>query len=160
MHAGGGRGNGEAGRDGEALPRVRWVRPEPSCGLARQGSREESEPSCGGSWSRDQRCPPGDSTLPRCFPFSSCRKCRQRPFSSRGQCGSWGSCQPCILPRPRRVTEGTGSSGLDLQQDFPFCPGLPHSVSDVSWRKPLYTNGKCFSVQRELTVPYTVVHAR
>lgn len=63
--------------------------------------------------------------------------------------------RPTLHPSPpQKVTEGTGSWGLDLQSDFPFSLGLPHTVSDVSWRKPLYTNGECLPVPREFTVHY------
>lgn len=153
-------GTARPGGMGKPCPRVRWVRPEPSCGLARWGSRRRASPRAA-----DQG--PGTSVHPATplfpdaflfLPAGSADSVPSRAAASAG--GSWGSCQPCILPSPRTVTEGTGSSGLDLQPAFPFSPGLPHSVSDVSWRKPLYTNGECFPVQRKLTVPYFVVLAR
>jgi hypothetical protein len=160
VHAAGGRGNNEAGRDGETLPQgavgSAGAEPRPSS----VGQPEKSEPSCGRSGSRGQRCPPGDSTLPDAFLLPPAGSADSAPSRAAARAGAGAPATLASFPAPGKVTEGTRSSGLDLQPDFPFSPGLPHSVSDVSWRKPLYTNGECFPVQRELTVPYIVVHAR
>lgn len=55
-------------------------------------------------------------------------------------------CSPTSLlvpsPRPITVAEMAGSSEPGVRPDFPFSPGLPYSVPDVSWRKPIYPNGE------------------
>lgn len=45
-------------------------------------------------------------------------------------------------PAPTSVTEVAGSLELDPHPHFAFSPGLPHSVPDMSWRKPIYPNGE------------------
>lgn len=49
---------------------------------------------------------------------------------------------PPTSPCPTSVAEMAGSPEPTSQPDFPFSPGLPHSLPDVSWRKPIYPNGE------------------
>lgn len=141
-------GTARPGGMGKPCSRVRWVRPEPSCGLARWGSGRRASPRAA-----DQG--PGTSGVHRrlhtcqMLSFYLLPEVQTAPLPEPRPVRALGLLPACILLRSRRVTEGTWSSGLDLQPDFPFSPGLPHSVSDVSGRKPLHTNGECFPVQRE-----------
>lgn len=52
------------------------------------------------------------------------------------------SSSPPLPPVPTSVAEMAGSSEPSSQPDSPLSPGLPHSVPDVSWRKPVYSNGE------------------
>lgn len=68
-----------------------------------------------------------------------------------GPCWTSGPCSalfPTLAPRPSpplgptSVARMAGSSEPGPQPHLPFSPGLPHSVPDVSWRKPIYPNGE------------------
>lgn len=64
---------------------------------------------------------------------------------------------PCsLLARPATIPMSLsglcGSSERGPQLDFPFSPGFPDSMPDMSWRKPIYPNGECSHV------PGVIVH--
>ncbi|MEJ1279278.1 RNA binding motif protein 22 [Cricetulus griseus] len=84
----------------ETIPRAAAASARAALRPSQAGQREES-PRAAEQGPGTSAVHPTTPHFPDAFFSSVCRKCRQRPFPLRGQCRSWGSCQPCTLPRPR-----------------------------------------------------------
>lgn len=128
-------------------------------GLARLEREAGGRPSCG-LGRRGLSLGSGTSPLSFCAPYTffmlvfspaSCQKSGQRSPLRLGPCWTSGSCPalfrtlaplPFSSPVLTSVAEMAGSSEPGPQPDFPFSPGLSHSVPDVSRRKPVYPNGE------------------
>lgn len=125
------------------LPRIE---PEPGgppfCGLGGRGLSQGSGPAPF----------PSCSLHSSCWSFLSAPAGRANSAPSRDRAGARPrvpSLFPTLAtrplppaPGPTIVAEMAGSWKPGPQPDFPFSPGLPNSVPDLSWRKPIYPNGE------------------